>query len=298
MDTRRIGSLTVSAVGLGCNNFGGRLDAAATREVVRAALDAGVTFFDTADVYGGTHSEEFLGRALDDLLGARRRDVVVATKFGSRIDDARQGARPEYVRRAAEDSLRRLGADVIDLYQLHRPDLLMDPHEIAGAFDALHRAGKVRWFGVSNFSPSFVGALQAHVGVPLVVNQIEAHLGRLDPFTDGTLDQCIERNLTPLAWSPLGGGWLGAGREPKLSDANYAHRKVLVDLLDATARDLGVSRTVVALAWLMKHPSKVVPIVGSANVDNIRDAARADEVELTREQWYRLLVAARGKALP
>src|SRR5919107_1856389 len=118
MDTRRIGSLEVSVVGLGGNNFGRRLDSGATSAVVDAAIDAGINFFDTADIYGGTKSEEFLGRA----LGSRRDEVVIATKFGGKIDDERKGARPEYVRRAAEDSLRRLGTDHIDLYQYHFPD--------------------------------------------------------------------------------------------------------------------------------------------------------------------------------
>src|SRR5690606_5227799 len=104
---------------------------------------------------------------------------------------------------------KRLRTETIDLYQLHRPDLLMNPAEVAGAFEQLHREGKVRWFGVSNFSPSFVAALQAHLPMPLIVNQVEIHLGRLDCFHDGTLDQCLERNITPLAWSPIGGGFLG-----------------------------------------------------------------------------------------
>src|SRR5215210_8989618 len=118
MDTRRIGTLEVSVVGLGCNNFGRRLDIDATKAVVDAALDAGITFFDTADVYGGTKSEEYLAGA----LGRRRDEVVVATKFGAAVDEQRRGARPEYVRHAVEDSLRRLGTDRIDLYQLHTPD--------------------------------------------------------------------------------------------------------------------------------------------------------------------------------
>src|SRR5215211_2029293 len=140
MDTRRIGSLEVSVVGLGCNNFGRRLDYGATSAVVDAALDAGVTFFDTADVYGGTKSEEYLGRA----LGRRRDDVVVATKFGSRLDKQRRGARPEYVHRAVEDSLRRLGTDRIDLYQLHIPDPDVPIGDTLGPLDELVRADQLR----------------------------------------------------------------------------------------------------------------------------------------------------------
>src|SRR6476619_5661263 len=118
METRRIGSLAVTVVGLGCNNFGGRLDADATARVVHAALDAGINFLDTADIYGGTKSEEFIGRA----LGKRRDEAVIATKFGVKIDEERKGAMPEYIRRAVQDSLRRLATDRIDLYQLHMPD--------------------------------------------------------------------------------------------------------------------------------------------------------------------------------
>src|SRR5688500_9472485 len=140
MQTRQIGSLNVSVVGMGCNNFGGRLDADGTARVVQAAIDAGVNFFDTADIYGGTKSEEFLGRA----LGSRRGEVVIATKFGGKIDDERKGARPEYVRRAADDSLRRLGTDHIDLYQYHFPDPETPIADTLGAMNELVQAGKVR----------------------------------------------------------------------------------------------------------------------------------------------------------
>jgi aryl-alcohol dehydrogenase-like predicted oxidoreductase len=148
MDTRRIGSLEVSVVGLGCNNFGRRLDSGATSAVVDAALDAGINFFDTADVYGGTKSEEFLGRA----LSRRRDEVVLATKFGAQLDEQRKGAKPEYVVQAVEDSLRRLRTDRIDLYQLHRPDPEVPIEDTLGVLDELVRAGKVREIGCSNFS--------------------------------------------------------------------------------------------------------------------------------------------------
>src|SRR5579884_3174628 len=143
MQTRRIGSLTVSVIGLGCNNFGGRLDEAATAEVVHAALDAGINFFDTADIYGGTKSEEFLGQALK----GRRHEAVIATKFGMEVDPQRKGARPEYVRQAAEDSLRRLAIETIDLYQLHAPDPEVPIADTLGALDELVKQGKVREIG-------------------------------------------------------------------------------------------------------------------------------------------------------
>src|SRR5205823_6631548 len=148
MEKRRIGSLEVTVVGLGCNNFGGRLDAEATARVVHAALDAGINLFDTADVYGGTKSEEYLGQA----LGSRRGEAVIATKFGGKVDEQRKGARPEYVRQAVEDSLRRLGTDRIDLYQLHTPDPDTPIQDTLGALAETVRAGKVREIGCSNFS--------------------------------------------------------------------------------------------------------------------------------------------------
>ena len=146
--TRPLGSLQVSLVGLGCNNFGKRLDQAATTEVVNAALEVGINFFDTADVYGETRSEEFLGRA----LGARRKDVILATKFGIKLDEQRPGGgSPAYLRRALEDSLRRLGTDYVDLYQLHRPDPNVPIAETLDALNELVRSGKVRQIGSSNF---------------------------------------------------------------------------------------------------------------------------------------------------
>src|SRR5689334_6366253 len=148
MEHRSIGSLRVSVVGLGCNNFGMRIDETASIRVVHAALDAGVNFFDTADIYGSTKSEEFLGRALPQ----RRDRAIVATKFGMAVDERRRGARPEYVQRAAEDSLKRLGTDYIDLYQLHQPDPQVPIADTLGAMDALVKAGKVKEIGCSNFS--------------------------------------------------------------------------------------------------------------------------------------------------
>ena len=148
MRTRRIGTLEVSVVGLGCNNFGGRIDAERSTEVVHAALDNGITFFDTADIYGATLSEEFLGRA----LGRRRDEVVVATKFGMKVDEDHHGAKPAYVRAALEDRLRRLGTDTIDLYILHTPDPATPMADTLGALDDCVTAGKVRQIGCSNFS--------------------------------------------------------------------------------------------------------------------------------------------------
>ena len=234
-----------------------------------------------------------------------RADIQIATKCGIRFpgdpnpnSPHRYDFSPSHIEESCHKSLKRLGVEQIDIYQLHRPDLLMNPEEVATAFTKLKSQGVVKWFGVSNFLPSFVSALQAALDFPLVVNQVEIHMGRLDCFYDGTLDQCLELSMTPLSWSPLGGGWLGDGGAVQVDHPDFEQRTALLDTLDAIAMGYGVSRTVMALAWLMKHPSKIVPIVGSCNPDRIRDAVKADEVDLDREDWYRLLVAARGKPLP
>lgn len=269
-----------------------------------AAYEAGYTLFDTADIYCHGVCEEILGQFLREVPGARDR-IVIASKCGIRFEnDAGPGAphrydfSKEHILASCDASLQRMGIERIDLYQLHRPDPLMNPIEVADAFERLHTAGKVRHFGVSNFLPSQYLALQRHVRFPLIVNQVEIHLGRLACFEDGTLDQCVERNVTPLAWSPLAGGWLGNGREPRNNDPQHTHKRWILKVLDDVAAELGVSRTVAAVAWLMKHPARVIPIIGSNNPANIRDCATADSVEMSREQWYRLFLAARGRALP
>ena len=314
MKTQHLGTseLTCSRLAYGNMRCVGTWDPAAAMAERRAqgvrahaaAFDAGYTLFDSADIYCRGVCEEVLGQALREVSGLRGH-VLVATKCGIRFaaDSApdaphRYDFSAEHITWSCEQSLRRIGVETIDLYHLHRPDLLMNPAEIAAAFDRLHRAGKVRTFGVSNFLPSTLSALQAYCPAPLVVNQIEVHLGRLDPFHDGTLDQCLERKVTPLSWSPLAGGWLGTGRELKADEPHRDLRQGLLDVLDATAAAHDVSRTVIALAWLLKHPSGIVPIVGSNSPDHLREAARADVVDLSREQWYRILLAARGKPLP
>ena len=266
---------------------------------VIAAYEAGYTLFDHADIYCSGRCEEIHGSVLKKIPSMRK-EIVIATKCGIRFPGDPDPASPHrydfsagHILESCDKSLARLGIDTIDIYQLHRPDLLMNPSEIAEAFDKLQRSGKVRYFGVSNFVPSFVSALQSALPAPLSVNQVEIHLGRLDCFSDGTLDQCIEKNITPLSWSPLGGGWLGDG-----GTAQDPVRQTLLDLLDQKAEEYGVTRSAISLAWLLKHPSKIIPIVGSSKPHSIVAATKADAIDLTREDWYRILVAARGKGLP
>jgi predicted oxidoreductase len=199
---------------------------------------------------------------------------------------------------SCEQSLRRLGVEVIDLYLLHRPDFLGDPAEVAAAFAKLKESGKVREFGVSNFRPSQWLMLQQACPLPLVVNQIQASLLHLDPFLDGTLDQCVANQVVPMAWSPLAAGILGGRIGVAMNDPHHARKAKLDDVLGVLSRDRGVSRAALALAWLRRHPSHLLPIVGSTNPDRIREATQGAELELTREEWYRLMEAAHGQRLP
>ena len=193
-----------------------------------------------------------------------------------------------------------MGVETIDLYQLHRPDVLMDPPAVAAAFDKLRSQGKVREFGVSNFLPSTLTALQSACPMPLVVNQVEIHLGRLDPFYDGTLDQCLAERITPLAWSALGGGLLTPDDSGNYGTPKRSRESVLalLRLLEEISVRYMVSPALIALAWLLKHPSGIIPIIGSTNPQRIADATRADGIDLSRDDWYHLLIAARGEPLP
>jgi predicted oxidoreductase len=277
--------------------------AAAGRRAVLAAYEGGYTLFDHADIYCRGMCETIFGQAMKENPGMRDR-IVVATKCGIRFagdpnpdSPHRYDLSAEHILRSCDGSLQRLGVERIDLYQLHRADLLMDPQEVAGAFETLKSQGKVREFGVSNFSPSFVTALRQACPFPLIVNQVEIHLGRLDCFYDGTLDQCLAETMTPLAWSPLGGGYLASGGSVGWRNPRRKVLRGLLAVMDDVAARLGVSRTVLALAWLLKHPCGIIPIVGSTDPARIKEAMQADAVELSREDWYRLLVAARGEKL-
>jgi predicted oxidoreductase len=264
-----------------------------------AALDAGYTHFDHADIYCRGMCEAVFGEWLAANPGVRER-LVITTKCGIRWpedpapgDPHRYDFSKDYILWSCDESLKRMGIDTIDIYLLHRPDVLMNPPEIAAAFGQLQQAGKVRHFGVSNFTATQFEDLQSALDQPLVCNQLQIHPGRLEPIEDGTLNAMRRLGVVPTAWSPIGGGKFGDG---PLNDKPEVRR--VQEALDAEAKALGVSRTAVTLAWLMKHPSGVQPIVGSRDPQRIRDAATACSIELSRETWYRIYLACRGEKLP
>jgi len=296
MKQRQIGSLDVSEVGLGCNNFGWRLDVEASADVVRSALDAGITFFDTADIYGGGRSEEFLGQALD----AHRDEVVIATKFGNPMEGQGKGASAAYVRTAAEASLRRLRTDRIDLYQLHTPDPDVPIEETLAALDELVRAGKVREIGCSNFSVEQLREASEAVrgdAARFVSVQNEYNLLHREP-EEGVLEECERLGLAFLPYFPLASGLLtgkyrrgqpppegsritGSGRfADLLSDRNLA----IVEGLIRFAEARGHTILELAISWLLSRPTVASVISGATSAEQARANAGAAGWQLTQEE--------------
>lgn len=298
METRTIGSLEVSVCGLGTNNFGMRIDQDQTTAVVDAALEAGINFFDTADLYGGTKSEQFLGKA----LGARRDDVLIATKFGGPLDDDAQhrGGSARWVRQACEDSLRRLGTDRIDLYQLHFPDMSVPIEETLTALDELVKAGKVREIGNSNFTGEMIEEaddVSEKVGLARFVSAQNMYsLLHREP-EDEVIPACERRGLSVLPYFPLASGLLtGKYKKDKplpegARITNYPEERRkdfmseramgIVERLEdfARARDHGLLD--VAMSWLLHKPVVASVIAGATKPEQVRANADAVTMELS-----------------
>lgn len=309
MDQIPLGSspITSSRLSYGCWRIATtgdtKTDLLTARNAIVTAIEAGITLFDLADIYCHGRAESAFGQFMHEHPELRKK-IRIATKCGIRFADESTGApyrydsSGDYIIRACEGSLRRLGVERIDVYQIHRPDWLMEIDEVVKAFQKLEKQGKVREFGVSNFLPAQIEmlgkAMQKDAELPIVVHQFECSLLHLEPFTDGTIDQCMALNITPLAWSPLGGGFLADGPVHVLPSQSAYSPKAVIEVLDEIAAARGCSRSAVALAWLLRHPAKIVPIIGTTNPERIKAAAAAAEIELTREEWYRLLGAAKG----
>ncbi|MDB4426463.1 aldo/keto reductase [bacterium] len=273
------------------------LEGAALAAWTRQVLELGVDTVDLADIYGGYTVEEAFGAALRADPGLRR-ELKLITKCNIKLVSERRPAHRRHgydsscahIIDSAERSLKALGTDHLELLLLHRQDPLMDPDEVAAAFSALEASGKVLAFGVSNFTPSCLDALQSRLERPLVTNQVEASVLHLDPFVDGTLDQALARRFRPMAWSPLGGGRLFSGDGEQEARVRAAVAKV--------ADELGERVDTVAYAFLLRHPTRMRPITGTGRLDRIAAAVRACEVSLSRDQWFELWTASTGAPLP
>ena len=295
--TRTLGgsSLKASPIAWGMWRLaeGGRSVAEAAA-LVHAALDAGITLLDTADIYGfdGTKgfgdAEGLLGQVLHAEPALRAR-MVLATKGGIR-PPAPYDQSGAYLNEAIDASLRRLRVDTIDLWQVHRPDILAHPQEVARTLEDAVNSGKIRTLGVSNFTQAQIAALSHFLGTPLATTQPEISPLRITCLENGEMDQAMMLGITPLAWSPLGGGRLLAPTAPR--DIAVAAA------LDDFAKAQGISRDIAAYSWLMAHPAGIIPIIGSQNPARIAEGVQAAAIQWSRKDWYAVLVAARGEKLP
>lgn len=297
------GELEASVISLGCMRISG-MAAREASMLIGAALELGIDFFDHADIYGGGRSEEVFAGALSTMPGMRQR-LLIQSKCGIRkgfFDFSK-----EHILQSVEGSLKRLKTDYLDVLLLHRPDTLMEPEEVAEAFIALHRSGKVRHFGVSNQNPGQIELLGKFVGQRLIINQLQLSLTntgmidsglnvnmQIDRSVDrdgGILEYCRLKDITIQPWSPFQYGFfegvfLGSEKYPELNAK-----------INELADKYGVKNTAIAIAWLLRHPAGMQPIVGTTNPDRLRDICKASDVALTRPEWYELYRAA-GNTLP
>jgi predicted oxidoreductase len=259
-------------------------------KLVQTALDLGITTFDHADIYGDHSNEERFGNLLKRTPSLRNRMELV-TKCGIKFPSAqRDGVRVKHydtsarhIRWSVENSLKMLGTDRLDVLLIHRPDPLMDAAEVAEAFTQLRQEGKVLHVGVSNFTAPQFRMLQSYLSIPLVTNQIEISWSRLDPLFNGDLDLLMEFRSSPMAWSPLGGG----------KPMNLEER----ELFPLAAR-YNATYSQLALAWLMRHPSGIFPVIGTTRPDRIEEAARSTNVALDRQDWFEILKGIMQQEMP
>lgn len=303
------GVLPASEISLGCMRMAS-LSVKEAETVVQTALDEGIDFFDHADIYGGGLSEEIFAKAIH-MSPAVREKILLQTKCGivhnSKGENAAFDFSKEHILEAVEGSLKRLNTDYIDVLLLHRPDALVEPEEVAEAFNILHSSGKVRHFGVSNQKPMQIELLQKYVDQKLIVNQLQLSVTNASMITNGIyvnmendsaidrdgsiLDYCRLKDITVQAWSPF---QYGMFKGPFLGNEKFPE---LNQKIDEVAEARGITNSAVAIAWILRHPAKIQPIVGTMNPQRLKDICKASGAELTRQEWYDISKAA-GYILP
>ena len=301
------GPQNASQIILGCM----RMPALSTNEaanIIRTAYEEGINFFDHATCYGKDGEAETRFGDAFPLSGIRREDVYIQSKCGILIDEGEFNWTKETILKSVEDSLRRMKLDYLDALLLHRPDLLYEPEEIAETFDILEKSGKVRFFGVSNVPTMLLEVLRKYIRQPLVFDQLQFSLDQsqlldqtlyvnnltTDRSVDrdnGTLDYCRLHDITVQAWSPL---QLGFFKGCFVDHPDYPE---LNRVLGELGEQYGVSKTAIAIAWILRHPAKIQPIVGTMNPEHLRDICGAAKADLSHNEWYRLYRAS-GKFLP
>ncbi len=289
-------NITSSRLIYGCMRIAGdnsAQDKAKGKIAIRAALEAGYTHFDHADIYGDGACEILFGKLLSESPSMRDK-IIITSKASIRRDPKRYDFSHDYLLSSVEASLKRLSTDYLDLFLLHRPDYLFNAQGVAETFQQLKQSGKVKHFGVSNFSPSQVSLLQSALDEPLLVNQIEINIHNIASFTDGTLDQCQQLGITPIAWCPLGGVVYPAWGNT-FSDADELR---IANELAQQAEQYNCHPGQLILAWLLKHPANICPIIGSTTPERIIAAKKALALNYSHEDWYRLLEARNGYRQP
>jgi len=305
METLTIGKsdLVTSRLVYGCMRIVGDKSNEAREKgklAVRTAIDEGFTHFDHADIYAGGQSEVLFSEVLKESPGVRE-TLIITSKCGIRgrgnpgpTTPGRYDFSKAHILESVDGILSRLGIESLDILLLHRPDYLCNGAEVAKAFGELLRSGKVQHFGVSNFTPPTVSMLQSFCSMPLLMNQLEVNIHNIDSLLNGALDQCQEMNITPQAWCPLGGVAYPAWGNTFSAD-DEARIKAEFDL---QAEKYGVENWVVMLAWILKHPSKICPVIGTTTPSRIKAAKQALALDYSREDWYRLLEARNGRQVP
>lgn len=298
-------NLLVPNIAVGCMRLSA-LNGNEVEKFIGTALELGMNFFDHADIYGGGVCEELFGKAVKNCK-LKREDLIVQSKCGIRPDVGTFDFSKEHILQSVDKSLKRLHTDYLDVLVLHRPDCLMEPDEVAEAFDRLHGAGKVKYFGVSNHNAYQIELLQKSLSQKLLVNQLQLSITHAGMISNGiyvnmrnegsidrdgsVLDYCRLKDITIQAWSPFQYGFFEG---TFLGNNKFAE---LNGCLDEIAEKYHVNSTTIALAWILRHPAKIQPVIGTMNLHRLRDCAAASEIYLTREEWYKIFVAA-GNILP
>ena len=297
------GKISVSELALGCMRIN-KLSKSEASALINTALEEGINFFDHADIYGGGKSEEVFADAID-MNSNTREKFIIQTKCG--IRDGYFDFSKEHILNSVEGSLKRLKTDYIDILLLHRPDTLMEPEEVAEAFSNLHSSGKVRHFGVSNQNPMQIELLNKYLNQKIIINQLQLSItntGMIDSGMnvnmkinssidrDGSiLEYCRLKDITIQAWSPF---QFGTFEGPFLDNDKFPELNNKINEIAATR---GVTNTAIAIAWILRHPAKIQPLVGTTNQKRLKDICKAAQVELTRQEWYEIYRVA-GNKLP
>jgi len=293
--TLNLTNITSSRFIYGCMRIAGDnspQDRAKGKLAIQAALKAGYNHFDHADIYGDGECESLFGELLKESPSIRD-EIIITSKAGIRRDPQRYDFSNSYLTEQVESSLKRLSTDYLDMFLLHRPDYLFNAQDVANTFMQLKKSGKVKKFGISNFSPSQVSLLQSALDEPLLVNQIEINIHNINSFSDGTLDQCQQFGITPIAWCPLGGVAYPAWGNTFSTDELRIEKELSQQALKYDCQSWQL-----ILAWLLKHPANIHPIIGSTTPERIIAAKESLAINYSHEDWYRLLEARNGQAVP